>query len=137
MAVANACGDLADERAVESLIPLLKDPEHSVRTVAANALDAIEFYHTRVDHWRQWKSRSKGLDTIAALEKLLAQAAEGRALEIRLAAIQSLGALGEPPVLPYLIEWMQDEKAAVREAAKEAVATINQRARAAHQTNQE
>ena len=54
----------------------------------------------------------------------LSQIAEEENPAIRLAAVRSLGALGDPEALPTLIELLRSEDGAVREAAQAGIDRI-------------
>lgn len=110
--------------AIPTLLGLLKDPEEQLRTRAAEALTRIRFFHEQQAHWDRV---AKGLDAspASAAEKLLLQAKPGAPKEQRLLAIQSLGTLGVPEALPFLIEWTQDADATVQQAAKAAITQIH------------
>jgi hypothetical protein len=121
---AQGCGALVDKEAVPGLIDLLRDGNESVRTAAADALQRIRFFHEQQAHWDRVL---KGLDAspATAAEKLLLQGKPGAPTEQRLLAIRSLGALGMPEALPFLIEWTQDGDAAIAAAAKAAITEIH------------
>lgn len=110
--------------AVPSLLPLLRDTSSSVREAAADALTKIRFYHEQRAHWDRIR---KGLDASAAsaTEKLLLQAKPGADHQQRVLAIRSLGVLGEPEALPFLIEWSQEADEAVATEAKAAITRIH------------
>ncbi|MDA0374832.1 MAG: HEAT repeat domain-containing protein [Planctomycetota bacterium] len=114
---------LAD--AVPSLIRLLQDPEPGVRNAAQESLERIRFAHEQNLLWSRMKD---GVDTSArgALERLLRQAAPTSPTPVRLAAIRSLGALGMPEALPYLIDWLDEkEPEEIRAAAEAAMSAIH------------
>jgi hypothetical protein len=73
------------------------------------------------------EANAKGLDAspTSAVEKLLLQSKPGAPPEQRLLAIRSLGTLGVPEALPFLIEWTQDVDANVAKAAKDAITQIH------------
>ncbi|MFO1076294.1 MAG: hypothetical protein U1E73_01045 [Planctomycetota bacterium] len=119
-----AAGDLVDVEAVPALIELLRDAEAVVRVRAKDALEKIRFYADQQAHWDRIV---KGLDATpaSAAEKLLLQAKPDQAREQRLLALQSLGVLGVPEALPFLIEWTHDADAAIQQAAKDAITQIH------------
>jgi len=121
---AKGCGALVDKEAVPGLIDLLRDGNESVRTAAADALQRIRFFHEQQAHWDRVL---KGMDAspASAAEKLLLQGKPGAPNEQRLLAIRSLGALGMPEALPFLIAWTQDGDAAIAAAAKAAITEIH------------
>jgi hypothetical protein len=121
---ASCLGAMVSKDAVPALIELLRDANEQVRSRAADALTRIRFYHEQQAHWDRIL---KGLDASAAsaAEKLLLQAKPGAPKEQRLLAITSLGALGVPEALPFLIEWTNDADADVAAKAKAAITQIH------------
>ncbi|MDO8348870.1 MAG: DegT/DnrJ/EryC1/StrS family aminotransferase, partial [Planctomycetota bacterium] len=117
-------GSVVSKDAVPELIALLRDPDERVRTAASDALTRIRFYHEQQAHWDRVL---KGLDAspASAAEKLLLQAKPGAPREQRLLAITSLGTLGVPEALPFLIEWTTDPDAELAGAAKAAITQIH------------
>jgi hypothetical protein len=122
--IAKYLGERLAVEAVPSLIGLLKHKEEYVRKSATDALGKIRFHHEQQAHWDRVL---KGLDAspASAAEKLLLQAKPGSPKEQRLLAITSLGTLGVPEALPFLIEWTQDADATVQQAAKAAITQIH------------
>ena len=122
--IARYCGAKVAVEAVPALLKLLQDPEPHVRERAAEALTRIRFFHEQQAHWERV---TKGLDAspASAVEKLLLQSKPGAPKEQRLLAIPSLGTLGVPEALPFLIEWTTDADAAIAKAAKDAITQIH------------
>lgn len=122
--VATTLGARVSLAAVPELIALLKDPEPDVRTAATEALGKIRFYHEQQAHWDRVL---KGMDAspASAAEKLLLQGKPGAPKEQRVLAITSLGTLGVPEALPFLIDWTQDADADIAKAAKDAITQIH------------
>jgi HEAT repeat protein len=118
--IAQYLGSRVAVEAVPALIGLLKDPIEGVRTSASEALNKIRFHHEQQTYWDRIV---KGLDAspASAAEKLLLQGKPGAPKDQRLLAITSLGTLGVPEALPFLIEWTQDTDAAISKAAKDAI----------------
>jgi hypothetical protein len=110
--------------AVPELLRLLADPDQGVRNTAAEALTKIRFYHEQQAHWDRVL---KGLDATPAnaAEKLLLQAKPDAPKNQRLLAITSLGTLGVPEALPFLIDWTADPDAEIQKAAKDAITQIH------------
>lgn len=125
-AAATISARVFDEHTAERVLRLLRDPDPSVRTAAETAVAKIELYYRSLERWQQWVGGA-GLDARSAQVRLLEQAATGNDLEIRVAAIQSLGTIGDPPVLPHLVELLRDADSKVREAARKALDRINAR----------
>ncbi len=113
-----------DLAAVPGLIALLRDGDENVREAASTALTRIRFYHEQQAHWDRVLA---GLDAspASAMEKLLLQAKPDAPRPQRLLAIPSLGALGLPEALPFLIDWSTDADAEIAAAAKAAITRIH------------
>jgi HEAT repeat protein len=109
---------------VPALLQLLQHDKDSVREAASEALAKIRAAHEQRSYWDRI---TKGLDAspTSAVEKLLLQSKPGAPAEQRLLAITSLGTLGVPEALPFLIEWTQDADANVVKAAKDAITQIH------------
>jgi len=123
-AAAEFYGARVSKQAVPELIALLRDPAEPVRKAAADALTRIRFFHEQQAHWDRVL---KGLDATpaSAAEKLLLQAKPGAPKAQRLLAITSLGTLGVPEALPFLIEWTADPDAELAAASKAAITQIH------------
>jgi len=117
-------GAVVEKEAVPGLIGLLRDSDANVRKSAAEALTRIRFYHEQQAHWDRVL---KGLDAspASAAEKLLVQAKPEAKKEQRLLAIKSLGVLGAPEALPFLIEWSQEKDKEIGAAARAAITEIH------------
>ncbi|MEZ5964247.1 MAG: HEAT repeat domain-containing protein [Planctomycetota bacterium] len=117
-------GACVDREAVPGLLEQLRDADADVRAAAAEALTRIRFYHEQQAHWDRV---SKGLDASpgSAAEKLLLQARPGAQKAQRLLAITSLGVLGVPEALPFLIDWTTDPDAEIAQKAREAIQQIH------------
>ena len=124
MEAAEFFGARVSKEAVPDLIALLRDPKETVRKEAADALTRIRFFHEQQAHWDRVM---KGLDasSTSAVEKLLLQAKPGAPREQRLLAITSLGTLGVPEALPFLIDWTTDADAELAAAAKASITQIH------------
>lgn len=121
---ANHLGATVAKDAVPALIARLRDPFSTVREAAADALTRIRFYHEQQAHWDRVL---KGLDAspASAAEKLLLQAKPAAPKQQRLLAIRSLGVLGAPEALPFLIEWTGDPDAEIAAEANAAITKIH------------
>lgn len=117
-------GEKVAVETVPALLQLLQHENSGVRSAAKDALTKIRFVHEQKSYWDRI---TKGLDAspTAAVEKLLLQAKPGAPTEQRLLAITSLGTLGVPEALPFLIEWTQDADANIAKAAKDAITQIH------------
>jgi hypothetical protein len=122
--IAIYCGNKLAVEAVPALLQLLQHDKDSVREAASEALAKIRAAHEQRSYWDRI---TKGLDAspTSAVEKLLLQSKPGAPAEQRLLAITSLGTLGVPEALPFLIEWTQDADANVVKAAKDAITQIH------------
>lgn len=151
----NAGKYLVENRPSEAtsyLIPLLKDPDSSVREetarIMANVLDresipalieamrdpdykvrlAVQSSLDRIRTYYETKDHwqtylsSVDLEASSAAEALLKQTKSEEKQEVRVAAIQSLASLGVKETLPFLIELMKDPDPRI---AKEALLAIN------------
>ncbi len=117
-------GDKFAVEAVPALLQLLQHEDSYLRQVASEALLKIRTVHEQKSYWDRI---TKGLDAspTSAVEKLLLQAKPNAPTEQRLLAITSLGTLGVPEALPFLIEWTQDADANIAKAAKDAITQIH------------
>ena len=113
-----------EAEAVPGMLALLRDPDGKIREAASAALQRIRFAHEQESLWARGQN---GIDARpeAALEKLLAQAKPTEPKPKRLLAIMSLGALGKPEALPFLIEWTEDQDAEIANAARAAAVQIH------------
>jgi HEAT repeat protein len=120
----DAAAKLLDTRFVPLLLEARRDPGVDRNDEAVkNALEAIRFYQEQEAHWQR-VLRGAGLQANTAAEALVQQAGQDRAKDVRLLAIASLGTLGVPEVLPFLIERTQEGDADIAAAARAAIARI-------------
>ncbi|MCC7399040.1 MAG: HEAT repeat domain-containing protein [Planctomycetes bacterium] len=112
--------------AVPALLSLLRDETELVRKTAAELLDSLR--QEREQH-AYWANAKHGIDTspAGAAARLLAQAQPDQAKAQRLLAIASLGVLGEPTSLPYLIDLTRDADVEIATAARQAVQALHNR----------
>jgi hypothetical protein len=117
-------GIARDPVAVPKLLELQSKGDEGIRNAAAEALAKIRTFHEQLAYWDRV---NKGLDAspTSAAEKLLLQSKPGAPAEQRLLAIRSLGALGVPEALPFLIEWTTDGDPKIAQAAKDAITEIH------------
>lgn len=127
VAVADYLASALDPDTVPALLQLARSPWQQVREKAEATLKSIRFLEDQQAHWRRIQ---KGLDTSAAsaAEKLLLQSKPGAPKEQRLLAVRSLGALGAPESLPFLIDWMADPDQEIAAAVRAAITQIHQKA---------
>nr|HMQ22645.1 HEAT repeat domain-containing protein [Planctomycetota bacterium] len=109
------------EAAADGLLRALRDEHKENRDLAKQALDAMRHIQEQEQHWKAWRLARQQPSVSAAL---LAQTKDSEPMEVRLAALRSIGLLGDVEALPFLIDAMKSEDAQIREAAKEAVATL-------------
>lgn len=103
------------------------DLRQAVRESDARAIEVASrdaFYHDEKAHWDRVFAGTE-LSASGAAEALLKQAAETSPRQVRLLAIQSLGSLGAPETLPFLIEWTTDGDAELAETARAAITRIH------------
>lgn len=112
--------------AVPALLPLLRDETELVRKTAAELLDSLRQEREQRAYWANAKH---GIDTspAGAAARLLAQAQPDQPKAQRLLAIASLGVLGEPTSLPYLIDLTRDADVEIATAARQAVQALHNR----------
>jgi hypothetical protein len=124
-AVAKALVGSFDRKAIPLLVELLRDSSAGVRGTARESLDQLQYYFDSKLRWERLLSES-GIDANNAAEALLKQARSGATVEVRKAAIDSLGTLKVPEALPFLIELMADPDPTLAAAARAAITKINQ-----------
>jgi len=105
MAAARAIGELRDKRASDTLIATLSDSDWRVRRLSAWALNEM-----------------KEAKAVAALGNLLLTDARA---EVRGAAAEALGEIGNAGALPSLQQALNDSESDVRAKARWAIAEIN------------
>lgn len=93
------------------------------RTEARKLLATLREFREQKAYWARVFD---GTDTTpaSAAAALLRQAKDGNK-EVRVLAIRSLGSLGAPEALPFLIDWTQDGDAEIAAAATEAIRVIH------------
>ena len=116
-----ASTSLLDPKLLGQLLELLKEPDSTIRTKAKSAIEAIRFHADTKRELRSWLKTGGR----SAAEQLIEQSGPKQSKKIRLAAIKSLGTLGEAKSLPTLIELMKSDDADIAKAAAESVDRIN------------
>ena len=119
---------------IDALIPLLKDPDPEVRTIAAHAIEHLEASGDIKETLQALKTGNMGarISAIYALgeiggEKVIAPLVycAGRPEDdIRSAAVEILGRLAEPSMLPVLLERLNDQNTAIQARAVAAVSNF-------------
>ncbi|HET7697573.1 MAG TPA: HEAT repeat domain-containing protein [Vicinamibacterales bacterium] len=134
---------LDDPRVAAQLARALDDPAARVRAAAAQALAHLASAAAREplrralqdgDPWvRYYAVRSLGeIRDGSALERLSALAAADPAMHVRIAALESFGAIGEPAALDVLLQYAGDAETDLAAAALRALGRFDaDRARAA------
>lgn len=74
---------------------------------------AFRFYHEQKSQWM----KGSGFETTSAAEALVQQVNGSKNKDVRLAAVASLGTLGDAETLPLLVKLIGDSDVAVRDAA--------------------
>ncbi|MBL8898647.1 MAG: HEAT repeat domain-containing protein [Planctomycetes bacterium] len=109
----------ADPESVDALLAASTADNPVLRQTAAQSLEALR---TAIEAKRFWSTiRAEGLED--PLAKILPMI-RGTDPELRLLAIDSLGALGSPRALPHLLELFQSGGAPEKAAAKRAIERI-------------
>lgn len=124
-ALAASLGRIFDRAAIPPLVELLRDGDAKVREQARASLEGLQYYFDSAQKWERLKAGTS-LDATSAAEALVKQARSGATLELRKAAIDSLGTLKVPETLPFLLELMADPDPTLAAAARAAAAKINQ-----------
>ncbi|MBL8839909.1 MAG: HEAT repeat domain-containing protein [Planctomycetes bacterium] len=124
-ALAWSLGRIFDRAAIPPLVELLRDGDAKVREQARASLDGLQYYFDSAQKWERLKAGTS-LDATSAAEALVKQARSGATVELRKAAIDSLGTLKVPETLPFLLELMADPDPTLAAAARAAIAKINE-----------
>ena len=116
---------------IDSLRPLLKDPVPAVRAAAAEAIEKLEATGSIGEILATLKTGDRGarIGAIYALGEIggekvlppLVYCARRPEVDIRSAAVEVLGKLALPAVLPLLVELLDDENRTVQGGAIAAV----------------
>jgi len=117
----SAIAGVEDQRTVPTLMRFLNDPRQVVAGVTQSALNGIKVRREQEAYWAAWANGQEETSVFAALLKDLKDPEE----EIRIAAIASLGTLGDPEVLPVLVNLLREDNPRIKEAARQALARIN------------
>ncbi len=112
---------------VPVMLQLLRDEAESVRTAAAATLASLEFYEQQSARWERLQA-GVAVDAVDAASALMKRAAEGP-VPMRVLAIESLGTLGVPETLPFLLELAAGADQTIAAAAVAAARQINARDR--------
>ena len=119
---------------IDALIPLLKDPDPEVRTMAAHAIEHLEASSDVKETLHILKTGDMGarISAIYALGEIggekvitpLVYCAGRPEDDIRSAAVEILGRLAEPSTLSILLERLKDQNAAIQARAVTAVSNF-------------
>lgn len=118
----SALGSTGDERVVPVLMEALGSPREEIRNASAKALDELKTLREQREFWEAWQVTGAGASPVAALIPKL----KSENLEVRLAAIESLGTLKAKETLPLLVELLESPEPKVVDAARKALAKINE-----------
>ena len=131
MAARNAmpaiCRKLAvflDPAGVPVLLRALRFDNEPTRAAARAALEAIRFHAEQKAHWDRLLAGEPELGSSKVASRLVGQAAPDQPRPQRLLAIRSLGALGEPAALTFLVDWSADADPEIASAASAAAERI-------------
>jgi HEAT repeat protein len=117
-------GAFLNLKTIPVLLECLKDGEEDVQEVAGVILDRMKKYQEQKRAWDglMKEAAAEGVPEhpAAALIKLL----ESDDLQVRLAAIKSLGKLNDPKILPVLVRIVAEGTAEEREAAQAAIDAV-------------
>ena len=115
--------DVLVTEGVAGLVPLMRDPNSSVKEAATKVLDDLRRYQEQRAFWDRFQA---GVQTgpEATVSKLLLQAKAGQPKEQRLLAIDALASIGQMDALPYLIEMTTDSDPELANLARGAVGTL-------------
>ncbi|MFQ5748772.1 MAG: HEAT repeat domain-containing protein [Planctomycetota bacterium] len=116
-----ALGETLDDRVVHVLLDALADPDGQVASAAEIALKRFRTVREQRQAFEAWQLVGGGLSPVAALLKKL----QNPKVEVRVAAIRSLGTLQAKEALPFLVDLLEDPNAEIAAAARKALARIN------------
>jgi len=122
---AASLGETLERDAVPHLLEAASDPDEGVRTAAATAIEKIREHHDNVTRWAKWLAES-GTEGRTTAEALVHQAHPPNPKWMRVAAIRSLGTVGDPDTLPVLVLLRGDDDPEIARAAREALDRINE-----------
>ncbi|KAA3604954.1 MAG: HEAT repeat domain-containing protein [Planctomycetota bacterium] len=116
-----ALGQTLDPRTVPVLLQALGSKNEEVAQAAEKALDRMRKIEEERLRWETWQLTGSTVSPAAALLPKL----NSENLEVRIAAIDSLGTLQAKEALPLLVDLLEDPEPKVVEAARRALAKIN------------
>ncbi len=117
-------GRRLDASAVPTLLEALSDQDPAVAQAAHDALQAIRFHQEQSRYWQQVFSGQPDVTAPSAAAALIEQAKPDNDKPTRLLAIRSLGKLGVPEALPFLIAWSKEDDQEIAAAARDATSRI-------------
>ena len=117
----SAIGSIYDQRLMPIILEGIRYPESEVLISAENALARYSRIRESEEALLAWQRAGKEGSPIDALIMKL----ESGKLEVRIAAIDSLGTMGAAEALPFLVELLEDENERIAKAAAAAVKKIN------------
>jgi len=119
----NCLDKLQGRERVPTLIECLKDPHPKVRDRASAILNRMREYEEQKRAWEGLLGEGVGAGAPTPAAALVAML-ESEDIEVRLAAIRSLGRLADPNTLPVLVKIMAEGTDEEKTAAKTAVDAI-------------
>jgi len=122
-----AIANSADPRVVPTLLEATANAEAQISAIARAGLDRLKGIEEQRAFWESWQATGVGGSPEGALLKQVLS--ENR--EVRLAAIQALGAMKSTNALPLLISLLEDSDTQVVNAARRALAWISEPAESA------
>ncbi len=114
-------GDIYDPKLLPIVLEGIEYPSKSVSKYASEALEKYTQVRKRRETLLAWQRAGKEGSPVDAL---VAKLSSGK-LDVRIAAIESLGTLGAAEALPFLVDLMEDGNAKIAAAAASAVKKIN------------
>ncbi|NQU47079.1 MAG: HEAT repeat domain-containing protein [Planctomycetes bacterium] len=116
-----AIGGIYDERLMPIILKGIRYPDSDVLLSAESALARYTKIRKSEEALLAWQKAGKEGSPVDALVAKLSSSK----LDVRIAAIESLGTMGAAEALPFLVELMEDGNAKVAAAAAAAVKKIN------------
>ena len=128
--VVKALGNIGGSRVVEPLTGALRDKDKDVRKAAAEALDQLHWRPSNLEQEIAYLFARQGWDGLVEIGSpavdVLIEALNDRDKDVRRAAAQALGEVGDRKAAAPLIEVLRgDESSYVREAAAKALGQID------------
>ena len=117
----NLMASTLDERVVPILLKALGSADEKVAAMAKAGLAHIREVAEQRQFWEEWEATGSGVSPTVALIRKAREGSE----KVRVAAIRSLGTMGAPEALPFLVEMLEDDNDKIAAAAAAALEKIN------------